>query len=148
MNTHLPISIVIFGASGDLTQRKLVPSLFNLFRKGRLPKVFRVVGYGKTAFTDEQFRAHLSSGIKEFASFAYTRDEWSAFLPHLAYQPGSYTELSDFMRLAESLGSWEKGDASRLYYMATPPGTFPHIVDLLGRTAQLSEKAACTRLSI
>src|SRR3569832_310835 len=55
MENNLPVSIIIFGASGDLTQRKLVPSLFNLYRKGRMPKRFHMVGYGGTAFTDEQF---------------------------------------------------------------------------------------------
>ena len=69
MDNALPTSIVIFGASGDLTQRKLVPSLFNLYRKGRLPKQFRIVGYGNTAFSDDQFRTHLRDGLKEFATF-------------------------------------------------------------------------------
>lgn len=86
MDNHLPVSIVIFGASGDLTQRKLVPSLFNLCRKGRMPKRFRIIGYGGTAFTDEQFRAHLEEGIKQFASFKYTEDEWNNFAETLAYQ--------------------------------------------------------------
>ena len=55
----LPTSIVIFGASGDLTKRKLIPSLFNLYCKERMPKMFRIVGYGSTEFTDESFREHL-----------------------------------------------------------------------------------------
>src|SRR5215216_672970 len=62
----LPTSIVIFGASGDLTQRKLIPSLFNLYCKGRLPKTFRIVGYGGTAFTEDKFRAHLKEAWKNF----------------------------------------------------------------------------------
>ena len=61
----LPTSIVIFGASGDLTKRKLIPSLFNLYCKGRMPKMFRIVGYGSTEFTDESFRQHLKEGMKE-----------------------------------------------------------------------------------
>ena len=67
MSNDLPTSIVIFGASGDLTQRKLIPSLFNLCRKDRLPDKFRIVGHSKTPFTDEQFRAHLAEGVKELA---------------------------------------------------------------------------------
>ena len=59
MDNGLPTSIVIFGASGDLAQRKLVPSLFNLYRKGRMPKQFRIIGYGNTAFSDDQFRSQL-----------------------------------------------------------------------------------------
>ena len=59
MNNDLPISIIIFGASGDLTQRKLIPSLLHLSLKGRLSKNFHILGFGGTAFTDEQFREHL-----------------------------------------------------------------------------------------
>ncbi|HKY52738.1 MAG TPA: hypothetical protein VJM08_00470, partial [Anaerolineales bacterium] len=90
MDNGLPTSIVIFGASGDLTQRKLVPSLFNLYRKGRLPKQFRIVGYGNTAFSDEQFRTHLKDGMKEFATFKYKSEEWASFANNLAYQQGRY----------------------------------------------------------
>ena len=85
MNTSLPTSIVIFGASGDLTQRKLMPSLFNLFRKGRLPKIFRITGSGNTTFTDEQFRAHLLEGLKKYASFKYKDEEWAGRGGHEVY---------------------------------------------------------------
>ena len=88
MDNGLPTSIVIFGASGDLTQRKLVPSLFNLFRKGRMPKQFRIVGYGNTAFSDDQFRAHLEEGVRQFASFEYQPQEWANFAQALTYQQG------------------------------------------------------------
>ncbi len=142
MNNTLPTSIIIFGASGDLTQRKLVPSLFNLFRKGRLPKQFRIVGYGNTAFTDEQFRAHLTEGLKQFASFTYSEEDWAAFTPNLAYQQGRYTDLADFKKLGEFLDRMESGPGNRLYYMATPPGIFPNIIDLLGLTGQLHENAS------
>jgi glucose-6-phosphate 1-dehydrogenase len=95
MDNGLPTSIVIFGASGDLAQRKLVPSLFNLHIKGRMPKQFRIVGYGNTAFSDDEFRAHLEEGVKQFASFEFKADEWSAFASNLAYQQGRYTDLAD-----------------------------------------------------
>ena len=70
MDNGLPTSIVIFGASGDLTQRKLVPSLFNLHIKGRMPKQFRIVGYGNTAFSDDEFRAHLEEGVQSIEVYA------------------------------------------------------------------------------
>ena len=59
----LPTSIIIFGASGDLTKRKLIPSFFNLFRKRKTPKHFNIIGYGWTPFTDEQFREHLGGRL-------------------------------------------------------------------------------------
>ena len=148
MDNGLPTSIVIFGASGDLTQRKLVPSLFNLYRKGRLPKQFRIVGYGNTAFSDDQFRTHLKDGLKEFATFKYKSEEWASFSVNIVYQQGRYTDLADFKKLANLLKSWEISSGNRIYYMATPPGVFPNIIDLLGLTDQLTEYNGWRRVVI
>ena len=148
MNNGLPTSIVIFGASGDLTQRKLVPSLFNLYLKGRMPKQFRIVGYGNTAFSDDQFHAHLEEGVKQFASFEFKADEWAAFASNLGYQQGRYTDLADFKKLGTLLKNWEISSGNRIYYMATPPGVFPNIIDLLGLTDQLTEYNGWRRVVI
>ena len=148
MSNDLPTSIIIFGASGDLTQRKLVPSLFDSFLKARMPKKFRIVGYGNTAFTDEQFRTHLSNGMKQFASFKYSEEEWNAFAADFAFQQGRYTDLIDFKRLNDYISKWENGSGNRLYYMATPPGIFPSIIDLLGLTGQLTENGGWRRVVI
>ncbi|HVF26258.1 MAG TPA: glucose-6-phosphate dehydrogenase [Anaerolineales bacterium] len=148
MDNNLPTSIVIFGASGDLTQRKLVPSLFNLYRKGRMPKEFHIVGYGGTAFTDDQFRTHLKEGLEQFASFKYKNEEWDSFAQSLAYQQGRYTELEDFKKLGALLKNWESNSGNRIYYMATPPGVFPNIVDLLGLSNQLTEDNGWRRVVI
>jgi glucose-6-phosphate 1-dehydrogenase len=148
MNNNLPVSIVIFGASGDLTQRKLMPSLFNLFRKERMPKKFHIVGYGGTAFTDEQFRTHLKDGMKEFASFKYTDEEWNNFASTLVYQQGRYDSQTDFEKLKDLLQKWESASGNRIYYMATPPGVFPNIIDLLAQTDQLTEDGGWRRVVI
>jgi glucose-6-phosphate 1-dehydrogenase len=148
LNNNSPTSIVIFGASGDLTQRKLVPSLFNLYRKERIPKQFRIVGYGGTAFTDDQFRAHLEEGLKQFASFEYSDEEWNSFASNLVYQQGRYTDLADFKKLGIFLKSSETSSGNRIYYMATPPGVFPNIIDLLGLTDQLAEHNGWRRVVI
>jgi len=148
MNNGLPVSIVIFGASGDLTQRKLVPSLFNIYRKGRMPKQFRIVGFGGTAFSDDQFRAHLTEGMKQFASYKFKGDEWDTFASNLSYQQGHYTEPDDFNKLGSFLKEWEVSSGNRIYYMATPPGVFPNIIDLLGATNQLTEDNGWRRVVI
>src|SRR3972149_535944 len=101
MNNNFPISIIIFGASGDLTQRKLIPSLFNLCRKGRLSTNFNIVGFGGTAFTDEEFRAHLMDGAKQFSNFKFIEQEWAEFAPRLHYQQGKYAEGAGLDTLAE-----------------------------------------------
>ncbi|HUG34772.1 MAG TPA: hypothetical protein VMJ90_08380, partial [Anaerolineales bacterium] len=148
MNKDLPTSIIIFGASGDLTQRKLIPSLFNLCRKGRLPKQFRIIGYGGTAFSDDKFRAHLEEGVKQFASFEFKPEQWADFAPNILYLQGKYDKLDDAEKLSEIMGGWEKGAGNRVYYMATPPDVFPTIIDLLGLTEQLTEREGWRRVVI
>jgi len=148
LDNGLPTSIIIFGASGDLTKRKLIPSLFNLFRKGRLPKQFHIVGYGNTDYSDDQFREHLEEGMKQFMPFEYKPEEWDSFAPNLNYVQGRYTDLADFKRLGASLKDWEINSGNRIYYMATPPGVFPNIIDLLGLTDQLAEYNGWRRVVI
>ena len=143
----LPTSIVIFGASGDLTKRKLIPSLFNLFCKERLPKTYQIVGYGSTDFNDESFRAHLKEGMDEFSDEQYTPKEWGDFASHIAYVKRGYTE-EDFKQLDEYLKKWQGEEGNRIYYMATPPDAFPNIIDLLGDTKQLKEEHGYRRVVI
>ena len=145
-NNGLLTTIIIFGASGDLTQRKLIPSLFNLFRKRRTPKRFQIVGFGGTAFTDEQFREHLYKGMKDHAGYEFTDEEWNVFAPNLHYLSGKYTEASDFQKLSETLTGLENGEANRLFYMALPPTLFPAIIDNLDASGQLHENGAWRRV--
>lgn len=143
----LPTSIVIFGASGDLTQRKLIPSLFNLYCKGRMPKLFHIVGYGSTDFNDGSFRTHLKEGMKEFSDTKYTDKEWDDFASHVAYLRHGYT-AQDFTDLNKFLNDWQGEDGNRVYYMATPPDAFPNIINLLGETDQLQENHGYRRVVI
>ena len=148
MNKKQPISIIIFGASGDLTQRKLIPSLFNLFRKGRMAGVFKIIGYGGTEFTDQGFRDHLLQGMRQYAGYSFNDEEWSSFKSNLFYKQGHYSNLEDFKKLVTRLGALESGPANRLYYMAIPPSVFPSIIDLLGLTGQSKEDGNWRRVII
>lgn len=148
MTDALHTSIVIFGGSGDLTQRKLVPSLFNLYRKGRLPSPFCILGYGKTAFTDDQYRTHLADGLKQFADYTFEQSEWDAFATNVYFQVGSYTDLKDYQALDARLTGVEKGTGNRLFYMALPPGFFTEVVDVLGQSGQLKEEGCWRRVVI
>jgi glucose-6-phosphate 1-dehydrogenase len=141
-------SIVIFGASGDLTHRKLIPSLFNLYRKGRLRGPFRILGHSKTAFSDDEFRRHLSDGVRAHAGFKYTDDEWGTFAGHVSYHRGTYESIKDFQSLGRALGANENEAGNCLYYMATPPGLFPQIIELLGKSGQLNEENGWRRVVI
>jgi len=148
MNKSIPTSIIIFGASGDLAQRKLVPSFFNLFRKRKTPKQLNIVGFGNTPFNDEAFRKHLREGMDQFANFKFTEEEWGLFSKNLYYHQGRYTDLADFKKLGELLGEIEGGPADRLFYMAIPPSIFPNIMDLLGLTGQLHEDGGWRRVVV
>jgi glucose-6-phosphate 1-dehydrogenase len=143
----LPTSIVIFGASGDLTVRKLIPSLFNLFCKERMPEQFRIVGYGSSEYTDDTFRAHLREGMEEFSQAKYSENDWSEFASRVVYVRGGYTR-DDFVKLKDFLEEWQAEAGNRIYYMATPPGAFPKIIDLLGDTDQLRETQGWQRVVI
>ncbi len=132
-------TIIIFGASGDLTRRKLIPSLFNLCRKDRIPQPYKIVGSGGTEYTDQQFRAHLLEGAREFAGFTFTEPEWASFSQHLFYKHANYTDPDEFIELEKHLTMLEGGPANRLYYMAIPPKLFPVVIENLSRTGQLEE---------
>jgi len=148
MNKNKPVTIIIFGASGDLTQRKLIPSFFNLFRKRKTPKEFNIVGYGWTPFSDEQFRTHLRQGLDEYASYKFTEEEWSLFAPHLHYRRGKYDDQAGFEKLADFLNSLEESQTNRLYYMAIPPSLFPAILSNLDSTHQIKEDGGWRRVVV
>jgi len=127
-----PTTIVIFGASGDLTKRKLIPALYNSYRKDRLPCDIKVVGFARRPFTNESFRSRLHDGMLEFSSDTYEDDLWSEFEKKLTYFQGNLNSLDDFAALTEYLRRIENGAANRLYYLATAPSFYKPIVSSMG----------------
>ena len=105
----MPLTIVIFGASGDLTARKLVPALFQAFGKGRLPADARIVGVSRSPMTDEQFRGHLVAGAKEAAGKAWDEGKWKPFAGRLHYVPGDAAKPGGLDALREWLGRRQGG---------------------------------------
>src|SRR4051812_21792657 len=95
-----PLTVVIFGASGDLTARKLVPALYHLAAKGRLPAETRVVGVARSPWTDEHFREHLVAGVKEGAGKAWDEAAWRQFADRLHYVPGDAAAPGGLGKLA------------------------------------------------
>lgn len=125
-------SIVIFGASGDLTQRMIVPALYSLYRKQRLPKPTRIVGYAITEYdSDDAFRDHLREAMHEFAPQGFDADAWEDFAKRLHYVSGNFTHGEDFKALDARLKKLEGGPANRIYYLATAPQFFTVIPDQL-----------------
>jgi glucose-6-phosphate 1-dehydrogenase len=117
-----PLSIVIFGASGDLTARKLVPALFQAFTKGRLPGPFRVVGVSRSKLSDEQFREHLVAGAKAAVGKAWDEAKWRDFAGHLFYVPADATAPGGLDGLRDWLREHEgPAPVGRLYYLSVAP---------------------------
>lgn len=125
-------SIVIFGASGDLTWRKLVPALYNNFKKGRLSDCANIVGFARRPYTDETFRDYLRDGAEKNISETFDGQIWDKFAQRLHYFQGDLEHGEDFPGLEEYLSKQEGGPANRLYYLATSPEFYAPVAGYLG----------------
>ena len=140
-----PTTIVIFGATGDLTRRKLIPGLFSLFCKGLLPTQFAVVGFSRTEWSDDVFREQMLEGMKELAPAMLNEEKWPDFASHLYYLPGNATETADYQSLQSFLAEREGEAANRLYYLSTAPRFFEPIVTHLGEAGMTTEESGTWR---
>ena len=143
-------SIVIFGATGDLTQRKLLPALFNLRCKGRLPTNTNILGFSRTPYSDEEFRQVMRKGTQEFGDLAVHEDEWDAFAEGLYYTSGDLGKPEDFSRLRQRLEELE-GDAypnNRLFYLSVEPQLYERAVKNLGASGLAREDGGWHRVVI
>ncbi len=146
-----PTTIVIFGAGGDLTWRKLVPALFNLFLDKRLPEQFAVMGVELKPMPDEKFRQRLRQGVDQFSRRGKADEAaWKAFARALTCiqadfaDPGAYAKLAD--RLADQEKAWG-AEANRIFYLATPPQLVETIIHQLGE-ARLSHDRKRARIVV
>jgi glucose-6-phosphate 1-dehydrogenase len=129
--------VVLFGANGDLSKRKLLPGMFHLFEAGLMPRHFRVIGSSRTALSDEEFRSLAREAVQEFGRMPPTGAAWEVFERSLSYSATDSESLSAAVRSAESQ---IPGDPQRLHYLSVPPAAFGAIVETLG-TQQLNERA-------
>ncbi len=137
--------IVIFGASGDLTQRKLAPALYNLAKEGLLPDCTTVLGYGRTDLTDDAFRQRLQASVSRFSrTQPLDKSAWDALAAHAFYQQGSYDQREDFVKLQARLQELDQSaqtHGNRIFYLAVPPGVVTAILDNLSAVGSLSRRA-------
>jgi glucose-6-phosphate 1-dehydrogenase len=126
--------IVLFGATGDLARRKLLPGLFHLHAAGLLPREYRVIGSAPAAFalTGRQFRAHAQEAAEKFGMTKQDDPSWTDFEQRLSFaiaEPGNVGDLQAVVRRAEAeIG----GSPRRLFHLATPPEAFTSMVGMLG----------------
>jgi len=135
--TPSPNCFVIFGASGDLTRRKLLPALFRLYVQGLLPSRFSVVGVARRPLSDEEFREQMREAV---ATHGALREEaagqWARFSTLLRYVPFEFHDAAGYQHLGQVLAEEDERHGTggnRLFYLATPPDAFPVIAVNLGR---------------
>src|SRR5262249_7421232 len=109
-NDMRPMTLVIFGASGDLAARKLVPSLYRMARKKRLPEQLQIVGVARSEFSDDAFREKMAAAVREFAAADWDERQWQAFAPRLHYAAGDAAQPGGLKALQSWLAKTE-GDA-------------------------------------
>ena len=126
-----PITITIFGASGDLTQRKLIPALYAMYRQNLLPKQFAIVGYARRDWDDAHFRSLMSEALRAFSRIEVTDESLSAFLQHVCYHMGDLYEHECYLRFKERLKDREACPGNRLFYLSVTPSLFETVVERL-----------------
>ena len=129
--------LVLFGATGDLARRKLIPGLFHLEQVGLMPEDYRIVGASLDELDDEAFREHVRDALGEFCRMEVDDDNWKTFSERLSYVPSKADALAaGVARAEEAIG----GEVRRLYYLSVPPSAAGPIVRTLGE-AGLAERA-------
>jgi glucose-6-phosphate 1-dehydrogenase len=129
-----PCALVIFGASGDLTRRKLMPALFQLAKKELLPECFVMLGVARREWNDDVFRVEMSQGVREFGRDGLEDKPWNAFAANLHYVTGDFGEPRTYERLGHALEDLDRVcglGGNRLYYLATPSNEFAPILHRL-----------------
>jgi glucose-6-phosphate 1-dehydrogenase len=137
-----PCTMVIFGASGDLTKRKLIPALCNLAEQNYLPRQFALIGFSSGDFTTESFRAALNSEIKEYVSKPIDPAVWSWLMNRVYYIKGDFSKSEDYQKLKDQIASADKEHGThgnKYFYMAVAPRFFSPIVKQLGAAGLSTE---------
>jgi len=144
-----PLTLIICGASGDLTARKLVPSLYRLACKNRLPAEGRIVGVARSAFSDAAFRDKMAAAVREHAAREWLPERWEAFARRLFYVAADATKPEGLANLSAWLKEKEGGAGGRrLFYLAVAPDLYGGIVSSLAAAGLLREEGGWRRLVI
>ncbi len=132
-----PTCLVIFGASGDLAARKLLPALYNLAVDSLLPSDFYLIGFGRKPIPDAEFRNSSAADITKFSRREYRADIWKPISEHTFYQAGGYDEAAAYEGLKSKIAAAEKAAGRPLqlvFYVSTPPTVFEAILENLGKS--------------
>ena len=141
-------TVVIFGATGDLARRKLLPALVNLAGRGALPERFAVLGVGRSPMTDEAYREKIAGSFNDLGSGPADPALWAWLEPRLFYAFETLDTIASYESLSDRLDALDGGAArraGRLFYLATPPDAMADIVLRLGAVGLLNEQAEAWR---
>ncbi|MGL4594416.1 MAG: glucose-6-phosphate dehydrogenase [Thermoguttaceae bacterium] len=163
-------SIIIFGASGDLTSRKLIPALFNLYVKKRLPEPFCIIGFSRTQMNDATWRSELATTTQQFSENSFARTAWNEFAQKIHYFPGDIEKTESFAALKKYLNHLESGGnndvesflannenmatgpmvdessamsattSNRLYYLSTAPKFYGVVAEKLAKEGMTEQR--------
>src|SRR6202022_3746073 len=132
-----PVTVVLFGASGDLAKRKVIPALYDLAIHNSLGPRYIILGFARTPMTDESFRTSVAEAAKSISEVGpIDPNQWKQFASNLYYCQGEYNSPDAFAQLVKRLSELEEEKdigGNRLFYLSTPPEVYPHIVEQLGR---------------
>ncbi|MEY2412420.1 MAG: glucose-6-phosphate 1-dehydrogenase, partial [Acidobacteriaceae bacterium] len=137
-----PCVMVIFGAAGDLTRRKLIPALYNLAQNQLLSREFAIVGVARNVMTTEEFRKKVSDDIKQFATGSLDPDLWEWFLRRLHYITGEFNDKELYPKIKDSLAAVDKEHATHgnyFFYLATAADFFAAIVENLAAAGLMQQ---------
>jgi glucose-6-phosphate 1-dehydrogenase len=149
-----PCTVVLFGASGDLAKRKVIPALYDLAIHDALGPRYALVGFARTPMTDDSFRTTAGEAAKSISEVGpIDPKQWDGFASNLFYSPGDYNNPDAYAQLAKRLMELEFSKnlgGNRLFYLSTPPEVYPDIVEQLGRAglARPCSPNSCTRIII
>jgi glucose-6-phosphate 1-dehydrogenase len=141
-----PLSLVIFGAHGDLTKRKLLPAIYSLFLQGLLPASFVLLGTSRTSLSDEEFRASMKESLLKFAQdLPFEESSWERFAGCLYYQVADSGSSAGFDAIAERLGVLDDKHGTQgrhIFYLSTPPSLYRPIIKGLAAASLIEKKKA------
>jgi glucose-6-phosphate 1-dehydrogenase len=147
-----PCILVIFGASGDLTKRLLMPALYNLACDGLFPKQCAIVGMSRDELSDEAFRERMTADVQKFSTRpSFNAEVWRDFVSRLYYTTGNFDDADAFKRLSEKVAALDRAhraEGNILFYLAIPPSVFGLVSEQLGRAGFKDRKNGWRRIIV
>jgi glucose-6-phosphate 1-dehydrogenase len=146
-----PTTLVIFGATGDLAKRKLLPALYNLAHEGSLPERFNLIGVSRSGKSDEVFRSEMREAIEQFSRTPPNAEVLDALLENVRYCAGNFDDPQVYGAVTDCIDAFDEGAGmvfNRVFYLSTAPEFFPVIVEALGEAKLNRHKDAEVRVVI